>query len=372
MEIDVDSWNVTVNPEALLSNYMLRDSCVHLVCHAPTVSDVDDYKEWVFVGRAGFFIRVPPMHADDLFERLVELGGLKLCRSTHETAFIAGSQKISGGLLVRALHAAGVQEVRLNAFGMKAKYSDLGHNYGVESEPDSLNHFDIGLTVPTPHITLFRTKKRSRMIAERPPKGQNYPMLLELGRGMGSVCFHRLVEEEIAKIKLYPGLVHAVKCTSAKHLAVGPQNNRSWHTKLNSMAKKLERLESNDISLGGYRVELTVVSQTLDEAVKIATASRYLDHPTRYLPVKSISIPDEEYFDYVHLMIDAAREKLDVKNTHKRLIKLQKVQMMGMVDVANALGWNSGRRRGTQWDDAEAWWNQPREWLWCWDHWTNN
>ncbi|PLW23247.1 hypothetical protein PCANC_26590 [Puccinia coronata f. sp. avenae] len=318
-EIDVDSWNVSVKPEDLLGNYMLKDTLVHLACHLPRISDVKHFKQWVLVGRAGFFIRIHPIHADDLFDQLKELGPLKLCRSNYDRVLISGAQTISGGLLVRALEAAGVPEVRLNAFGMKSKLSDLSHDFGAEESPTShLNHFDIGLTVHSPEITLFETtpKPPKSKKGRRHPKGTVFPMLLELGRGMGSVSFKKVQEAEISKIKVYPGLVHAIKCCSAKHLDVGPKTNRSWHNKLSSIETKLARLEGGDVDLGGHRVELSVAGDTPLEAVEIALESGYLHRPIKKLPLRSVTIPHEEYFEHVHDMINAARDKLNVKQTH--------------------------------------------------------
>jgi hypothetical protein len=355
VEVDVDSWNVTIRPEDLFGNYMLMDTVVHLMCHAPQISDCDYYEDWVFVGRAGFFIRVDPLYADDVFDQLVLLGGLRLCRSSYETVLITGSQNISGGLLVRALQAAGVGTVRLNAFGMKAKLVDVEHNFGHESPQDShFNSFDIGIMIPSDDITLFRPKKKT-LSAVGQPKGTVYPMLLELGMGMGSVSFQEVEEAEISKIKVYPGLVHAIKATSAKHMAGGPKTARTWHTKLKSIAKKVERLSTQKVDLSGFRVEVTVHAKTVNQAIEIALDSGYLHRPTSRLRLKSMTVDSEEYMDYIGDLIDLAKQKLKVTKSHNQIIPLADLQRQGIADVTNGYGWNNGRFRVTQWDDEKAW-----------------
>jgi hypothetical protein len=75
----------------------------------------------------------------------------------YEKVVIDGAQSIHASLLVRVMVASGITQVRLNAFGMKAKLEDVEHNYGGESlNEGAYNWFDIGVFHNTNRIPLFK------------------------------------------------------------------------------------------------------------------------------------------------------------------------------------------------------------------------
>ncbi|KNE95829.1 hypothetical protein PSTG_10889 [Puccinia striiformis f. sp. tritici PST-78] len=235
--IDIDSWNVTISPEKLIGNYCLIDTSITLVSHAPTLHDYEKFSDWVYVGKAGFWIRIPPQYKKTFFKNLVRLGRLSLCMAKYPRAFVTGTQPIPAGLMIRAMAASNINMIRLNNFGMKAQLCDIRKNYGEDSgEFSEDNLFNIGIFHHRPGITLCRPHPES------PLKSETYPMLLELGQGYGTVSFEELVQEEIAKVKVYGCLVHAIKSTSVKHLNNGPRTTRSWHTALNAINKKRRTL----------------------------------------------------------------------------------------------------------------------------------
>ncbi|KAA1134836.1 hypothetical protein PGTUg99_000516 [Puccinia graminis f. sp. tritici] len=76
--------------------------------------------------------------------------------------------------------ASGITQVRLNAFGMKAKLENVEHNYGNQSANDgAYNWFDIGVFHKTKGIPLFKPINKSA-------DTKLYPMLLDLGKGYGT------------------------------------------------------------------------------------------------------------------------------------------------------------------------------------------
>ncbi|KAA1076273.1 hypothetical protein PGT21_000483 [Puccinia graminis f. sp. tritici] len=358
-DFDVDSWNVTVAPKDLLENYCLKDSLVQLLSHAPSITDHQRFEKWVFVGKCGFYIHIPAKDKENFFKNLIELGELSLCMAEYEKIVIDGAQSILASLLVRVMVASGITQVRLNAFGMKAKLEDVEHNYGSElANAGVYNWFDIGVFHKTKGIPLFKPIDKSA-------DTKLYPMSLDLGKGYGTVSFKDIEEEEIEKIKVYSCLVHALKSTSAKHLSYGPTNTRTWHTQLDSIEKKATKLEANVYTrIEGFRIELTIHCKTLKRALRIARKSGYLNFAKEKdyvfnskLPLDQLTIHKKDYFDNIFDLVNLAREKLNVQKQHDQNVPLTELQSKALIDVAKALGWNTGRRRGHYWDDPNAWWH---------------
>ncbi|KAA1109128.1 hypothetical protein PGT21_033696 [Puccinia graminis f. sp. tritici] len=117
-DFDLDSYNISVRPTRL-PIYCGADGLVHLISHALTLINVDEFKNWVFVGKSSCHIRISPKFKRPVLDELIK-SGFVLGMSSFETAFINGAQTITVTQLMRALVNAQVPEVRLNAFGMKA------------------------------------------------------------------------------------------------------------------------------------------------------------------------------------------------------------------------------------------------------------
>jgi len=90
-ETDLNSWNVTLSPQDLIGAYCVGETIVNLTTHAPIIHDLDDYDEWVFVGKAGFHICIEPQFKSKNFENLVRQLNLSLVMADHPTAFVCGS-----------------------------------------------------------------------------------------------------------------------------------------------------------------------------------------------------------------------------------------------------------------------------------------
>ncbi|PLW47621.1 hypothetical protein PCANC_18685 [Puccinia coronata f. sp. avenae] len=318
---DVDFWNISTQPEDLIGKYLLMDTIVHLTLHAPTIKDHNKSSKWTFVGRAGFWIRISPEYKDQFFDKLVELGDLILYKSKYGRSFIDGSQLVIANLVVKVIVVSSVPEIRLNVFAID-------------------------------DIWLFKPKPKSGKTRQY----ELYPMLLELGRGVGSVGSEDAVQDEITKIKVYGRLVHALKSTSAKHLVHGPQQTRTWHNALAAIENKAAKTESNGLRIGGYRVELSITTSTIEKAMHIAIAFPYFYGFNAQFQLDVATVKPADYYAYVEKMVYTARQILNIRLRHDQIDRLTKLQARGVIDVANALGWNPGKRRCTAWNDLEAWW----------------
>jgi hypothetical protein len=184
-----------------------------------------------------------------------------------------------------------------------------------------------------------------------------YPMLLKLGCGFGSVIsFEDAVQDEITKIKVYGRLVHTLKSTSAKHLVHGPQQTRTWHNALTAIENKAAKMKSNGLRIGGYRVELSITAPTIYKAMHIAIASPYFYGFNAKFQLDVASIKPTDYYAYIEKMVYTAQQILNIRLRHDWIGRLKKLQARGVIDVANALGWNPGKCLCTAWNDLKAWW----------------
>ncbi|KAA1122630.1 hypothetical protein PGTUg99_003433 [Puccinia graminis f. sp. tritici] len=277
-DFDLDSYNISVRPTRL-PIYCGADGLVHLISHAPTLIDVDEFKNWVFVGKSSCHIRISPEFKRPVLDELIK-SGFVLGMSSFETAFINGAQAITVTQLMRALVNAQVPEVRLNAFGMKASLCDLHHDLGAEDGPLSRwNWFDIGVYYPHEDIVLIRPAPGYSVF-------NTYPMFLELGRGYGSVTIKSKTLPTIDKVKIYPRIVHALKSTSTKHITSLPNNARSWHNALDSVVNKVQKLDDiyndNVENYGGFRIECSITVSCLSRACRIAERTPYF-HARHYV-----------------------------------------------------------------------------------------
>ncbi|KNZ54132.1 hypothetical protein VP01_3032g2 [Puccinia sorghi] len=154
-ETDLDSWNVTVAPDDLIGNYCVKETMVQLTIHAPSITNLLDFNDWVY-----FF-----------FEILVTQSNLSLIMADYPRSFIHGSQIIMASLLVEVMKMTGIKKIQLNVFGQNCGLDHIYHNFGHESKDNGIHK-----------------------------------------------CFEDIEQEEIMKIKVYSRLVHALKSTSTKHL----------------------------------------------------------------------------------------------------------------------------------------------------------
>jgi len=236
----------------------------------------------------------------------------------------------------------------------------LNFIYGSEAHHFEGRHnwFDIGLTYYLEDIVL--------MGADSSPYVEIYPMLLALGQGYGSVNI-KPVHLQVERIKIYPHLVHALKSTSAKHLAHLPTTTRGWHTTFEAMKKKIESLKDPSVvkgDFGGFQIKLSIKTVSVLRALDIAESSdfmfvqTYLQRNSRLNPAprmffKPITLKD--YFINFEKFSEKCNQLL-VRKRHDLLQNLTSIEKRAIIDLSNVLGWNPGGWHGTNWNDNNAWW----------------
>ena len=361
-DYDVDSWNLTTKVSTL-HYYFTQCNSISLNYHHWAVTDLEDYDDWVFIGQAGTSVRFEPQFKEPFIKKLEELYGIQLEEAKHSLSLIEGTHKISVGMLAQCLEAIGVEELRLNSFGMKSPLNCINYNLGAEYRNSyHTNWFDIGINYHLKDIILMDSAL---------PNATIYPLLLSLGQGAGSVDI-RPKHKFFSKIKIYPRLVHTLKSLSAKHLRSLPTSTRAWNGALKSIEKKLSYMKNSlNQNIGGFRIEVSVCAPSLAKAValvekegllNIQKYTRSIRSKGEKLKVQFSPVNVEDYFNYLEEMIEKAKT-LDIRHKHDCKMPLTRIETKVVGDVCNAMGWNVGKWRPTNWNDMDAWWRQIGEFL---------
>lgn len=115
---------------------------------------------------------------------------------------------------------------------------------------------------------------------------------------------------------------------------------------------------------GGFRLEVTVQAPTLQDAQRLAEASRLLDptflfsHQAGDQQLRTHTVKKEEMLADLESLLKVVEKKRIM--TGASATKSNQVQRQVVVDLYNALGWNPGRRP-TPLDSPSAWWKSNRE-----------
>ena len=164
--------------------------------------------------------------------------------------------------LAAALTVAGVNQVVLVGYGSKAPtYMMRALNLPTPpQEPVIQNRFDIGKNFQLQKIPLFNLTLR----------GKVFQML---GLQDGSVMYRYTEFGNEVQVKVYPRLMHALKCLHSSTFAI-PKTNKGVKLrfkKLKEIAYQMRYLRDSDLT--GYRVEVVVRGCiTLNEAHRVASA----------------------------------------------------------------------------------------------------
>ncbi|TIC04396.1 hypothetical protein E3Q17_00520 [Wallemia mellicola] len=84
--IDIDSYYMTVYPGELLALFN-GSATVGLVSHKPSIRDVEEYEDWVYVGRSVAMLLIAPRYKDRLYRKLRSLN-YTIELAPYERAFI--------------------------------------------------------------------------------------------------------------------------------------------------------------------------------------------------------------------------------------------------------------------------------------------
>jgi hypothetical protein len=123
-----------------------------------------------------------------------------------------GSVEVACTTLVQSLNINEISEVELTIFGWKCTSVQEWRMIDEVTIPmkKETSFYDIGFQVPSSGVVLYDFSGNGKML-------QNvavYPMLDDLGSGMGSVRFYLNYENQNAEVTLYSTITHFLKAAS--------------------------------------------------------------------------------------------------------------------------------------------------------------
>lgn len=361
---DLDGYNMTLFPEDLLEPFG-PETLVQLCSFKPTIWDLKEFEDWVYIGSAVQYFKVEPFFRLPLLHYLTS--HVTLEEGHHPQVLIAGKQSIHLSRLVLALESIGCNAVRVQAYGMKSNLAIVEANLmgNAEHPLAHLNTWDLGIKRSTgSSIPLFRPMGRGA------PGTRLFPMLGEVGRGYGSVEIKLDYEEQPHRVKIYPTLVHRLKAQAGKQYRFGPKSNFSAKGTLTSLVnrhtKLFRALEQDRSCFGGYRIEVTVQNPTLTAAVSLIRKTPLLNLAEWQKPlseeldgfvIQEHLVSSQVYLQQFQQLLRKAKGLQLFE--HRNNAAPSRLGKQVLVDLANALGWNPGFRKPTDPWDTSAWWIIP-------------
>ncbi|CEH14367.1 hypothetical protein CBOM_02220 [Ceraceosorus bombacis] len=323
---DLDGYNMTLFPEDLLEPFG-PEALVQLCSFKPTIWDLKEFQDWVYVGSAVQYFKIEPFFKLPLLHYLAT--HVTVEEGHHPQTLIAGKQSVHLSRLVLGLESIGC------------------------------NARSTGSSIP-----LFRPMGRNT------PGTRLFPMLGEVGRGFGSVEIKLAYEEQAHRVKIYPTLVHRLKAQAGKHYRFGPKSNFTAKGTLTSLVnrhtKLFKALQQDRSCFGGYRIEVTVQNPTLPAAISLISKTPLLNLAEWQKPlseelegfvIQEHLVSSQVYLQqFKRLLHKAQGLKLF---SHKNTEPPSRLGKQVLVDLANALGWNPGLRKPTEPWDTSAWWIVP-------------
>ena len=336
---DLDFYSIIVPPSALgVLTHPDYQPCVN-----PSRKCMDDrLVGWIEITRAPVKIFVdwsdlgfvtPEGFRDALVSVLVSKGYKLAGGASPYTLCGTDFGYIGRNDLIDSLETMRVSNICVYRFGMKQ--DDIQYLTSIEElsqrSAASTNIFDIGRETRVPgQLVTFGTVDSSRNDTKV------FPMFHWWGQGHGSV--NRVDVGSGFVVKLYPRITHWLKSVTMGRTSVKlPRTRRTardWSDRLVGALNEMVRFEEH---LDGFRVELTVESRTLSDAVAMSDAMTTLEH-WRDRGVHRLDLPVTEYLEFVG---DAVRRAhICGMFTGMSKIKLKFDESKCFAEMFNIFGWS--------------------------------
>lgn len=355
---DVDAWNISVSPQHLLS---ISSGCatLQLVDYAPTISDVEEYGDWVYVAHASAYYKIAPQFKEPLFQLMKQ--HVAIYASTYPTSFIKGRQAMTHAQLVHFLQQVGCGTVRVQAFGMKCPLHMLASQEPAdETTLQKNNTWDLGRFYMTNSISLF-TMADTHLPRH---KGTKYPMLTPLGEEHGSLKFYIDFKGQKVLVKIYSRVVHTIKAVAPYMGKMDAKTVKALRARMNQLENVLEAYqEADEQTLGGFRMEVTIRAPTLRAAVELVTDSPLLTigeylHPTTELTqdyqIRQKTCTKAELIANCTRLLEAGKASNLFQGRDSG--KVGAVEQQKITDIQCALGWSPGQKKPTPSKTPNPWW----------------
>jgi len=357
---DVDAWNVTVYPEDLIRIHGRKLTLVRLVSRAPfpVIRDAEMYRSWVYVAEGVGYFKVEPRFKEPLIRWFQQI--MNIQPNSFGIAFSIGCPTVTLRILVEALRDVGCTSVRVQAYGMKLPL------FGMCTEPANPDHplaetnsWDLGVNYDSSDIWLVQYRHKPK----RP--NRHFPILNPLGKGYGSADIRLTTPKGLGiQLKVYPRLVHAIKAFNSKMARSEPRTMFTAKKRLTTVHRLMHDLGSVPSSmLGGLRMEISVTARSLEEATDVLDGLPYLS-------LKAFLDAEQSWIKPLQLqlltvrvsdMLQNVRHLYSIASAHSTMSKRDRTAPTELAkkmiaDLLNSLGWNTGLRQPTRWNNNFAWW----------------
>ena len=303
---------------------------------------------------------------------LRDLGQMVFPAGQHQDWLICGTDKgVPTLVLVLALIRSGIQYVRVLHFGTKMPYSVFPIQEEIVRGCDAVNR---GVFKENQYHISINVHNRDILAAkvEHPQlcgRQTIHPTFIPLDMrrnpqnsigGTFTMAFH---EGPIKEIKWYNLIYHVLRGLSQKKLQVPTQSNEQVARFIESWADIKERLATNAIHLGGYRIETLIENRTVE-----GTARLYIDQmifrvneliQPSLLHVHQISVAN--YLQLLDGLFDLGKAnlaKMGAMRGHRTSIPVTKPMKKVMGDLKSLLGYSVHKTPHTSFSDASAWWKR--------------
>lgn len=364
---DVDRWELVISVGEYLLRFKDTLASVHLVNRAPlrklhtTYHRGPAFNTWLLLAKASHQIWIPSRYKDDFFRHLntyqiAQPGKQPLQAST-------GRALIPTSVFIHCLQQADCDTLRLKAYGQKmpidARFlttepADLDHPWSIHNE------WDVGQNFDSPFIWLFRSATGRRHGVT------HYPMMIPGSQDFGTVNVKLTHNHQHFSVKIYPRIVHVIKSFNSRLLANLPKSVGAARKQLRTALAMIHSLSGKTpTELGGFRIEVTVKSTSLEEASKRVSSTPLLD-PAYWMdklanvettfPMNARLVKKDDFLANANWVLQQADDANIFTGTDAQKLSLLQIQVL--VDVFNALGWNPDLRTPTHSLDRNAWWHR--------------
>ena len=363
--VDVDKWEIALSPHYYGKQFRSGLATVQLASHQPLkprlrAGEPEPYfYKWLLLGDAGHQLYMEQRFKGPFITALKDWRTIQPAEADFQASY--GAAHIPVRVFVDSLQRAGCTTLRLKAYGQKLP---LIPRFRIPEPAEAthplaqLNEWDIGVTYRSKYIWLFLPKQGKR-------EGLDvYPMLIPSSNDYGSILVRTQLNGRSYKVKIYPRLVHVIKSYHSRLQGGKPRSVFTVKAKgkvSGELIHKLASLPSTD--LGGFRIEVTVMAQTLEAARAEVLGTHLLRVDTWLEPVEGIL----GQFTLDARLVTKRGLIQNARWLHQRAIELDiftgqnvdtpsRLQLTAINDVMAAFGWNAGIQKPTKSNDPLAWW----------------
>jgi hypothetical protein len=363
--VDVDRWELVITPDEYLERFNDSLATVHLVNRAPkrklktTFHRGPDFSHWLLLAEANHLLWIDPRFKDPFFEVLNRYQTAQPGRLEAQASL--GVAHVSTSVFVHCLNEIGCDTLRMKEYGQKTPLEEQfleGEPADVEHRWAEHNEWDIGKNFESDRIWLFASA------TGRTSGVQHFPMLVPGSKDFGSVKVKVQYNRRHYQVKVYPHLVHVIKSFNSRLQASVPKTLTGLRSQLTGALSMIGSLSTKDaMALGGFRIEVSVKSRTLQEAKDLVADSPLLEpnfwlglgpgpHCRQLLTAKLVT--RDGLLANANWVYGCAYGAGLFKGAGSD--KPDKRTLQALTDVLNGLGWNSGVRPATKSLAQKAWW----------------